>query len=78
MTLSYSNEYYDSLPKKRMGEDSDIAAIQLPADELSEFGFFSQAALPEAMTKPLRSRVLAAWQQYDCSQTAYLEDQMFV
>lgn len=59
-------------------EDSDIAAIQLPADELSEFGFFSQAALPEAMTKPLRYRVLAAWQQYDCGQTVYLEDQMFV
>ena len=54
------------------------AAIQLPADELSKFGFFSQAALPEAMTKPLRYRVLAAWQQYDCGQTVYLEDQMFV
>lgn len=59
-------------------QDSDIATIQLPADELSEFGFFSQAALPEAMTKPLRYRVLAAWQQYDCGQTVYLEDQMFV
>lgn len=160
MTLSYSNEYYDSLPQKRMGagclffneknevllvkptykpvweipggvveqnespkqccqrevreeiglnrtigrllvidyntecrpkteslmfifdggvlEDSDIAAIQLSADELSEFGFFSQAALPEAMTKSLKARVLAAWQQYDCGQTVYLEDQMFV
>ena len=56
-------------------QDSDIAAIQLPANELSEFAFFSRDTLPEAMTKPLKARVLAAWQQYDWGQTVYLEDQ---
>lgn len=57
-------------------QDSDIAAIQLPANELSEFAFFSRDTLPEAMTKSLKARVLAAWQQYDCGQTVYLEDQL--
>lgn len=55
--------------------EADIAAIHLPANELSEFDFFRQDALPEAMTKPLKARVLAAWQQYDCGQAVYLEDQ---
>ena len=39
--------------------EADIAAIKLPADELSEFAFFRQDALPEAMTATLKSRVLA-------------------
>lgn len=56
----------------------EIAAIQLPADELSEFAFFRRDALPAAMTKPLKARVLAAWQQYDNGQAIYLEDQQIV
>ncbi len=57
---------------------AEIAAIQLPADELSEFAFFQRDALPTAMTKSLKARVLAAWQQYDCGQTVYLEDQQII
>ncbi|MEZ4592645.1 MAG: NUDIX hydrolase [Chloroflexota bacterium] len=57
---------------------SDIAAIQLPTKELSEFAFFSRDDLPETMTAPLKARVLAAWQQYDHGQTIYLENQQCV
>jgi 8-oxo-dGTP diphosphatase len=56
-------------------QDEEIAAIQLPAAELSEFAFFSQDALPEAMTKSLKSRVLAAWQQRCENRACYLENQ---
>ena len=59
-------------------DESDIAAIQLPADELSEFAFFRRDSLPNTMTKPLKARVLAAWQQYDYGQTLYLENQQKV
>ncbi|MCA9918903.1 MAG: NUDIX hydrolase [Anaerolineales bacterium] len=59
-------------------DEAEIAAIHLPADELSEFAFFCRDNLPEAMTKPLKARVLAAWQQYDCGQAIYLENQQTV
>ena len=58
--------------------ETDIAAIKLPAAELSEFSFFRSDALPKAMTATLKSRVLAAWQQYDHGQAIYLEDQQSV
>lgn len=58
--------------------EADIATMQLPADELSEFAFFSRDALPAAMTSTLKARVLAAWQQYDHGHAIYLEDQQNV
>lgn len=59
-------------------QDAEIAAIQLPAGELSQFAFFKQDGLPEAMTKSLKERVLAAWHQYDHGQALYLEDQQII
>jgi ADP-ribose pyrophosphatase YjhB (NUDIX family) len=61
-----------------MLHDAEIATIQLQTKELSEFTFFSQGDLPEAMTIPLKTRVLAAWQRYDDGQAVYLEDQQLV
>lgn len=55
--------------------ESDISAIQLQNDELSEFAFYEQAALPEAMTETLKARVLAAWQQRANNRAIYLENQ---
>ncbi len=55
--------------------ESEIAAIQLQDDELSEFAFFGQDAFPEAITKTLRERILAAWQQRSKNQAIYLENQ---
>ncbi|WP_420630703.1 NUDIX domain-containing protein [Candidatus Leptofilum sp.] len=55
--------------------DTEINEIKLPAAELSEFAFFSCDDLPKAMTSSLKTRVLAAWQQYDHGQVAYLENQ---
>ena len=59
-------------------QESEISAIQLSAGELSQFAFFRQDGLPEAMTKSLKERVLAAWQQYDHGQALYLEDQQII
>lgn len=55
--------------------ESDISAIQLQNDELSEFAFYEQAALPETMTETLKARVLAAWQQRTNNRAIYLENQ---
>lgn len=55
--------------------ESDISAIQLQNDELSEFAFYEQATLPEAMTETLKARVLAAWQQRANNRAIYLENQ---
>ncbi|MAT97219.1 MAG: NUDIX hydrolase [Anaerolineaceae bacterium] len=55
--------------------ESEISAIQLQDDELSEFAFFGQDTLPEAMTKTLKARVLAAWHQQSKNQAIYLENQ---
>lgn len=52
-----------------------IAAIQLPASELSEFRFFSPTQLPPAMSDSLRQRVLAAWQNRLHPRDVYLENQ---
>jgi ADP-ribose pyrophosphatase YjhB (NUDIX family) len=54
---------------------SEISAIQLQDDELSECAFFGQDTLPEAMTKTLKARVLAAWRQRSQSQAIYIENQ---
>jgi ADP-ribose pyrophosphatase YjhB (NUDIX family) len=55
--------------------ESEISAIQLQNDELSEFAFFEQGALPKAMTNTLKARVLSAWQQQSKNQAIYLENQ---
>ena len=58
--------------------ESEISAIQLQDDELSEFAFFGQDALPKEMTETLKARVLAAWQQQSKNQAIYLENQQKV
>lgn len=55
--------------------ESEISAIQLQDDELSEFAFFEQDALPKAMTNTLKERILSAWQQRSKNQAIYLENQ---
>lgn len=55
--------------------NSEIAAIKLPADELSQFAFFTQEALPETITDTLKARILAAWQQHNQAHPIYLENQ---
>lgn len=54
---------------------AEIAAIQLPEQELCEFNFFAIEQLPPAMTDSLRRRVQAAWQQVNGRGGLYLEDQ---
>ena len=53
----------------------EIASIQLPSAELSEWRFFAPGALPPEMTPTLRERVLAAWRQISGGGGVYLEDQ---
>jgi len=53
----------------------EIESIKLRQDELSEFDFFTAETLPAEMTKALRNRVLAAWQQVPNGKGVYLEDQ---
>ena len=53
-----------------------IAAIQLPISELSEFRFFPLIALPTAMSDSLKKRVLAAWQNHLHPSDTYLENQI--
>ncbi len=55
--------------------ESEISAIQLQDNELSEFAFFGQDTLPETMTETLKARVLAAWQQRSNNRAIYLENQ---
>ncbi len=55
-----------------------IAAIRLPASELSEFHFFPPTELPTAMSDSLRKRVLAAWQNRLHPRDAYLENQQHI
>lgn len=55
--------------------EADIASIQLPEDELSEFSFFTQETLPETMSASLKARVLVAWQQKRNKHGLYLENQ---
>jgi ADP-ribose pyrophosphatase YjhB (NUDIX family) len=52
-----------------------IASIALKADELSEFGFFTQDSLPADMTTSLKNRIMAAWRQKLAGRAAYLEYQ---
>lgn len=52
----------------------EIAGIQLPVSELSEFRFFEIAALPE-MTSTLRNRIVAAYDEAAKGTAAYLENQ---
>lgn len=61
--------------------ESEVAAIQLQEDELSHFTFFALESLPETMTKTLKSRVLAAFQQrskHNRHNGIYLENQRMV
>lgn len=58
--------------------ESEIAAIQLQEDELSTFAFFAQNTLPDAMTKTLKSRVMAALQRRSVKNELYLENQQIV
>ena len=54
---------------------SEIEAIQLNRNELSEFRFFDADALPVEMLSALRKRVLAAWRQVEEGNGVYLENQ---
>jgi len=54
---------------------ADIAAMRLPAEELSEWRFYEPGALPMEMTPTLRARVLAAWRQEQAGGGVYLERQ---
>ena len=54
---------------------SEIKAIQLNQDELSEFRFFEIEALPIEMVDILRNRVIMAWQQINKGNGIYLENQ---
>lgn len=57
-----------------VGEET-LAAIRLQAEELEGFGLFSRAELPEVMSRSLRRRILAAWDQLGEAGGIYLEDQ---
>ena len=54
---------------------SEIEAIRLNYDELSEFRFFDAESLPVEMVHILRNRVLMAWQQIEKGNGIYLENQ---
>jgi len=56
----------------------DIEAIQLCEDELSEYRFFAAERLPSEMTRTLRNRVMAAWDQALKGECIYLENQQAV
>lgn len=51
----------------------EIAAINLPADELLSFDFFTEHTLPKNLSPTLRTRILAAWQQKRHNTDAYNE-----
>jgi len=54
--------------------DDELAQIQLPAKELTEYRFFRQNELPE-MTDTLKRRVLVAWEQVGQGGALYTEEQ---
>lgn len=55
--------------------EGEIAAIRLPPEELSDFGFFGIDSLPAKMSPALQRRVLAAWRQSPENRGLYLENQ---
>jgi 8-oxo-dGTP diphosphatase len=54
---------------------SEIEAVRLNPEELSEFCFFDVDSLPGEMSDVLRNRVLAAWRQVEKGNGIYLENQ---
>ena len=54
---------------------SEIAAIQLPQQELSEFRFFAALTFPAEIAPPLRNQILSAYKQITTGQGIYIEDQ---
>ena len=54
---------------------SEIEAIRLNQEELSEFRFFDIEALPVEMVDILRNRVIMAWRQINKGNGIYLENQ---
>lgn len=58
--------------------ETEVSAIKLQEEELSDFAFFAQTSLPEALTKTLKSRVLAACNQRSANIGIYLENQCVV
>ena len=55
---------------------SDIKAVELNYDEISEICFFDVEALPGDMEHTLRNRVIMAWQQTVQGNGVYLENQV--
>lgn len=52
-----------------------ISQIQLQAEELEAFDFFAPDELPNLMSRSLRRRIVAAWQQERGKNGVYLENQ---
>jgi ADP-ribose pyrophosphatase YjhB (NUDIX family) len=55
--------------------EADTAGINLQAEELEAFDFFTPDALPGLMSRSLRRRILAALQQENAQGGVYLEYQ---
>ena len=56
-------------------EGADLASIHLQAEEIEDYGLFAAKELPKAMSRSLRRRILAAWEQLGEGGGIYLEDQ---